>query len=69
MPLWFLKQLKRMNEKNKNGRWEHRAVDTPNLGRRYEMYCTACGKTPDPKKWYDFCPMCGARMEKENDDG
>lgn len=51
----------------RHGRWEYRAVDTPNLGRRYEMYCTACGKTPDPKKWYDYCPNCGAKMDKEND--
>ena len=49
----------------RHGQWEYRAVDTPNLGRKYEMYCTACGKTPDPEKWYDFCPMCGAKMDKE----
>ena len=53
----------------RHGKWEYRAVDTPNLGRRYEMYCTACGKTPDPKKWYDCCPNCGAKMDKENDNG
>ena len=59
-------------EERKTGRWEdvHIDVANDNKGRSYCFYvCTACGVTSIPamlameKKWLNFCPNCGAKME------
>lgn len=32
-----------------------------------EATCTACGKTLIYKSWWNFCPNCGAQVEKEQE--
>lgn len=33
-----------------------------------EATCSACGKTLFYKSWWHFCPNCGAKVEKEQED-
>ena len=33
-----------------------------------EATCSACGKTLIYKSWWHFCPNCGARVGKEQED-
>lgn len=49
-------------EERKTGRWRRRLVDS---GFNADWHCSECGwKTSLEEHGYNFCPNCGAKMER-----
>lgn len=52
----------------RHGRWVNERMLVGGFAEKWGCDCSCCGRTIEEPLWKpDYCPNCGARMDKEND--